>query len=176
MKTTILFTFLLIGSIFQQSFAQNVGIQQAAPASRLDVNGNLTIGSTYSGTAAPVDGAIIEGNLGVGTNAPTAKLDVSGNWKLGTGGNVNNGLRTLRWSWGLLNVNTAGTSVRLTGTNSVLGIPQNCAVFVSYENSLGNLVYITHAWMEADAVGFIIKSTTGTQPITMTNMHYTFIW
>ena len=47
------------------------------PQSVLDVEGNLAVGATYSGTtAAPVNGAIIEGNVGVGTNAPTAKFHV----------------------------------------------------------------------------------------------------
>jgi hypothetical protein len=37
--------------------AQNVGIGQAAPISKIDVNGNVTIGATYSGVnAAPANG------------------------------------------------------------------------------------------------------------------------
>jgi len=47
------------------------------PQSVLDVEGNLAVGATYSGTtAAPVNGAIIEGTVGIGTNAPTSKLHV----------------------------------------------------------------------------------------------------
>ncbi len=48
------------------------------PGSKLDVSGNLTVGSTFAGVAAPTNGAIIEGNVGIGTTAPTAKLDIRG--------------------------------------------------------------------------------------------------
>ena len=59
-------------------WAQNVGIGTAAPASRLSVSGNLSIGSGYVGIAAPADGAIIEGNTGIGTSAPAHRLHVNG--------------------------------------------------------------------------------------------------
>lgn len=59
--------------------AQNVGIGQAAPISKLDVNGGLTVGSSYSGVStAPTDGAIIQGNTGIGTAAPAHRLHVVG--------------------------------------------------------------------------------------------------
>ena len=49
----------------------NTGIGTTTPASKLDVEGGLAVGATYSGTtAAPTNGAIIEGNTGVGTSAP----------------------------------------------------------------------------------------------------------
>lgn len=60
--------------------AQNVGVGQSAPKSKLDVNGGVTVGSGYSGTnTAPSNGAIIQGQVGVGTNAPNAAaaLDVT---------------------------------------------------------------------------------------------------
>lgn len=49
---------------------RNVGIGQIAPVSKLDVNGNLTIGSGYSGFGAPTNGAIIQGHTSVGSSAP----------------------------------------------------------------------------------------------------------
>lgn len=42
------------------------------PGSILDVNGNLTVGGSYVGTAAPTDGAIIKGRSGIGTSSPNA--------------------------------------------------------------------------------------------------------
>lgn len=48
-----------------------VGIATATPQNRLDVKGNLAIGSAYAGTfAAPADGAIIQGAVAIGDNVP----------------------------------------------------------------------------------------------------------
>jgi hypothetical protein len=58
--------------------AQNVGIGTALPASRLSVHGNLAVGSTYSTTAAPPDGLIVEGRTGLGTSTPAYQLHVVG--------------------------------------------------------------------------------------------------
>jgi hypothetical protein len=40
--------------------------------------GNLSIGNTYAGTAAPANGAIIQGNTGIGTSNPAHRLHVVG--------------------------------------------------------------------------------------------------
>jgi hypothetical protein len=57
--------------------AQGLGVGTAAPVSKLDVNGNLTVGATYAGTnAAPTNGAIIQGNVGIGLTAPNGRLHV----------------------------------------------------------------------------------------------------
>lgn len=59
--------------------AQNVGIGQAAPVNKMDVNGTLSVGTAYSGVStAPADGAIIQGNTGIGTAAPVHRLHVVG--------------------------------------------------------------------------------------------------
>ncbi|MEZ4953936.1 MAG: tail fiber domain-containing protein [Saprospiraceae bacterium] len=72
---------LLAIAFFQQNIiaqSGNVGVNQNSPASSLDVNGNLSIGSTYSGSnAAPANGAIIEGNVGIGTINPATYLHVN---------------------------------------------------------------------------------------------------
>jgi len=65
--------------------AGNVGVGTTTPASKLDVEGGLTVGATYSGTtAAPTNGAIIEGNVGIGLTAPDAPLDVAGSGAAGS--------------------------------------------------------------------------------------------
>ena len=63
-----------------------LGIGTTFPQSKLDVEGGVSIGSTYSGTtAAPSDGIIVEGKAGIGTNNPSGKLEVvSGNDSDGT--------------------------------------------------------------------------------------------
>jgi hypothetical protein len=55
--------------------AQNVGIGFSNPASKLTVNGNFAVGGDYN-SAAPANGAIIEGNVGIGTNSPVFQLHV----------------------------------------------------------------------------------------------------
>ena len=52
---------------------QNVGIGFTNPQSKLTVNGNLTVGADYN-TAAPANGALVEGFVGIGTTSPVAPL------------------------------------------------------------------------------------------------------
>ena len=57
----------------------NVGIAQTSPNSKLTVNGNLTVGSD---TAAPTNGAYVEGQVRIGSGAGTTdKLEVAGKAK-----------------------------------------------------------------------------------------------
>ncbi|MEO1437036.1 MAG: tail fiber domain-containing protein, partial [Bacteroidota bacterium] len=61
-----------------------VGIGTTSPKNRLDVEGEIAIGRTYSGTnTAPSNGAIIEGNVGIGTTSPKNRLDVEGGIAIG---------------------------------------------------------------------------------------------
>jgi hypothetical protein len=75
-------TLLLVSS----AAAQNVGIGESNPQSKLSVNGTTSSGglaigdSTYTstaGTVAPTNGAIIQGHVGIGTNTPIAYLHVA---------------------------------------------------------------------------------------------------
>ena len=63
------------------SNAGNVGIGTTAPIHKLDVSGNMTIGSGYtSSVTVPANGLIVQGGVGIGTSSPDAqyKLDVVG--------------------------------------------------------------------------------------------------
>jgi microcystin-dependent protein len=51
-------------------YAQNLGVGEPTPASKLSVKGNLSVGDGYSATAAPANGAIIEGQVSIGTATP----------------------------------------------------------------------------------------------------------
>ena len=64
----------------------NVGIGTTSPQNKLDVEGAVAIGATYSGTnAAPSNGMIVQGNVGIGTTSPGAILDVVGNFQARNG-------------------------------------------------------------------------------------------
>jgi hypothetical protein len=59
----------------------NVGIGTASPVHKLDVSGNMTIGSGYtSSVMVPLNGLIVEGGVGIGTPNPGSqyKLDIVG--------------------------------------------------------------------------------------------------
>jgi hypothetical protein len=56
-----------------------VGIGEKWVKNRLDVEGAMAVGATYSGTnTAPTNGMIIEGNVGIATASPNSTLDVNG--------------------------------------------------------------------------------------------------
>ncbi|NQZ79039.1 MAG: hypothetical protein HRT61_23420, partial [Ekhidna sp.] len=55
----------------------NVGLGTNSPANRLDVEGGMVVGATYSGNRnAPTNGMLIEGNVGVGTDTPSERFEV----------------------------------------------------------------------------------------------------
>jgi BMFP domain-containing protein YqiC len=65
--------------------AQNVGIGFTSPKSQLTVNGNFALGADYN-TAAPTNGALIEGDVGIGLTTPQVPLHVDGSIWVATGG------------------------------------------------------------------------------------------
>ncbi|MHC4309395.1 MAG: tail fiber domain-containing protein [Planctomycetota bacterium] len=55
----------------------SVGIGTTNPQNKLDVEGAMAVGFSYSGSeTAPTNGMIVQGNVGIGTKNPTHKLDV----------------------------------------------------------------------------------------------------
>ena len=75
MKSIVAF-FAVMSCAVTMVSAQNVGIGETAPASKLAIKGSLSVGSAYSTTSAPTDGAIILGNVGIGTASPFGVFDV----------------------------------------------------------------------------------------------------
>ncbi len=70
-----------VGDIFslRGNGTSGIGIGATNPGSTVSSKGNLSVGSTYYSTAAPSDGAIVQGVVGIGTTTPTnAKLHVGG--------------------------------------------------------------------------------------------------
>jgi hypothetical protein len=55
----------------------NVGIGSTNPASKLSVNGGVSVGS-YAGTTAPSNGLIVSGTVGIGVTDTIRKLEVAG--------------------------------------------------------------------------------------------------
>src|ERR1700677_1711556 len=75
----IMARFVFLGCIY----AQNVGMGEPNPGSKLSVNGGMSVGTTYSSLAAPAGGVIIEGRMGIGTTSPdtNAILDLTSTTK-----------------------------------------------------------------------------------------------
>jgi hypothetical protein len=64
--------------VLTQAGSLSVGTGIAA-VSKLDVEGGVSIGAAYAGTtAAPTNGAIIQGSVGIGNNNPSQELHVTG--------------------------------------------------------------------------------------------------
>ncbi|MCB0837222.1 MAG: hypothetical protein KDD99_11210 [Bacteroidetes bacterium] len=118
MKKTILLFAIIISGYFL--FGQNVGVDQTNPVNKLDVNGNLSVGSNYSGTfTAPSNGAIFEGQVGIGTAMPMADLDVNGTLRVGSliGAGTSMVVADANGNLSIQTIPTDGQTLSLSGSN-----------------------------------------------------------
>ena len=130
---------------------QNVGIGTATPASRLTINGNLSVGSGYVGTAAPPDGLIVQGATGIGTPTPGYQLHVVGNVRFEgdfvnqeiTGANVSTPVQQIPWN--AVAVPIDGTTVSITIPDGS-GIPNSGVLITGFARIVNNTTMTgTHA-------------------------------
>jgi len=133
-----------------------------ALSSMLVVSGAASIGSGYTGNAAPADGLIVQGNTSIGTTNSTNKLDVNGGMAIGTyaGANAagaNNLIVSGNVGIGLTNPSVAldvAGSIKMSGGVSVYSVTnayckdtvgtlttaancqtRNCTTSVTYRNN-----------------------------------------
>jgi len=105
----------------------------------LDVEGGLAVGATYSGTtAAPANGAIIEGNVGIGTTAtPSQKLRVSipsTDLLTPVGLQIDNNYTGTAFKYGIdVNVDGAGSGPKFGISSSVAGLAGDSSPNYGYQ-------------------------------------------
>ena len=69
---------ILFGTSAYDETNDRLGVGSAVPQNKLDINGSVVIGSTYSGDhTAPTDGLLVEGQVGFRTNSPYHAFEVS---------------------------------------------------------------------------------------------------
>lgn len=131
----------------------NVSIGSGPGASKLNVGNNLSVGPTYISTAAPANGAIIEGNVGIGTTAPNADANLD----LGA---TNKGLLLNRVALSAANL-PAPLSAHVAGmvvyNTAIAGTPPNNVTPGMYYND-----GVRWVRQPASPVGLFVKSA-GTQ-------------
>jgi hypothetical protein len=72
------------GKAYLTDTTKSVSIGTKAFLNRLDVEGAMAVGSSYSGnSAAPANGMIVQGNTGFGTTTVGSKVQVNGNMAVG---------------------------------------------------------------------------------------------
>ena len=88
--------------------------------SKMSIKGNLSIGSSYSLTAAPTNGAIIEGLVGIGVSSPSVALHVlKTTEQLRLAYNSSNYFSTTVGSSGIVTLDAVGSSASFVFSDSV---------------------------------------------------------
>jgi hypothetical protein len=114
------------------------------PQSTLDVEGNFAVGTTYSGTtAAPANGAIIEGNVGIGTNAPTTRFHAVANTTSGSPDFIMANSSNSGFSWSILSLRSTGTAPRLQALYFDGTASSNARIFFNESGGFTNHLILT---------------------------------
>ncbi len=155
-------------------------IGNAAPVSKLDVEGNASFGASYAGTtAAPSNGVIIQGKTGIGTNAPGSMLDVYGTgttYVLSASSSTTGAPVAL----GVTNAGNVTMSGGLTVTGAVAGasgaftgaVSGTGGSFTSVTDSgltSGRLTYATTAGLLTDSASLTFNGSSVTVPAVVTS-------
>lgn len=155
------------------TFGGNVGIGMVSvlnvPLATLAVGGNVAIGSSYKGFAAPTSGAIIEGNVGVGSSSPVSALDL-GSGLLG---------RALTWggSSGTAHYASIGTTHTVGALAIARGLKLSTSVSDQIEESLTGAMAVSLIKLATDgAIEFYMSDSAARTAGTVYNQSTNLRW
>jgi hypothetical protein len=117
-----------------------------SPGSRTDISGNLTVGASYVGTAAPTNGAIIQGQSGIGTSSPSSTAYIEANGSITNAGAKNlyvNGIMNCNGTgggFGAMIYISGSINVNGSGSNNAFGLYSNPTVNAT--TTIGNFYAI----------------------------------
>ncbi|MFA4995380.1 MAG: hypothetical protein WC521_08790, partial [Bdellovibrionales bacterium] len=165
-----------IGDSVMYQNGSNVGIGTTGAASTLGVHGNLSVGANFAATAAPTNGAIIEGNVGIGTNAPAYLLDIRNSTEVnqlhlsGTGSDNGgyiqaNSTSTMNLSGGVAFDGTNWIAKSTTASIVTLNGSSNSVMFFTDSGLTVGTSYTPTARMRINSTGVGIGTTTVSSPL-----------